>query len=78
MTDHMFVLDPPRRHWTIKMWSPWKCVCGVGGTGHNDEAAEYQYNLHLLGAWPAYMGWVPGTHPFITPDGRVVFVKDDE
>lgn len=73
MTDHMFVLNPPSR--SIRFWSPWKCVCGVGGTGADDQAAEYQYSLHLRGFWPAYTEpGVPGTEPVVV-DGKLMWVK---
>ena len=47
-----------------KFWSPWACLCGTGGTGYDDAAAENQYDLHMAGHWPAYIEPVPGAMPF--------------
>lgn len=73
MSDHMFVLNPPSRLPTF--WSPWKCVCGVGGTGGDDAGAEFQYRLHTAGLWPALtepVGKFSEAHVF---EGRTVWVQ---
>lgn len=70
----MFIPDPPSR--MPRFWSPWACVCGAGGTGADAAGAQHQYDLHMLGAWPALIEWAPGYHPFVTPDGTTVYVQD--
>lgn len=77
MAEHMFVLRPPSLGGMRGWWAPWKCICGVGGTGADDASAERQYERHVLGAWPAYSEWREGLHPFVMPDGETVWVHDD-
>jgi hypothetical protein len=43
---HLFILRPPR---SLALWSPWKCLCGFGQTGADDDAALAQYEAHV--AW---------------------------
>jgi hypothetical protein len=60
----MFVLDPPTAYPGLRCWSPWKCICGVGGTGADDAAAENQWDLHMAGHWPAFTQPGFGCEPF--------------
>ena len=71
----MFVLHPPTVGGRAGFWSPWKCVCGTGGTGGDVAGAEYQYRLHLAGLWPALIepaGGFTEAHIF---EGRTVWVR---
>jgi hypothetical protein len=72
MTEHMFVLNPPSR--TPRFWSPWQCICGVGGTGADEAGAENQYELHVAGYWPAFIEPVPGSEA-IEWKGKTLWVK---
>jgi hypothetical protein len=72
MTEHMFVLGHIGPGPTF--WSPWQCICGAGGTGADDAAAENQYDLHIAGFWPAFIEAIPESRP-IKWKGRTLWVK---
>ena len=72
--DHMFFCPPPNPYGLPLFWSAWKCLCGAGGTGADEEGAQRQYDLHLRGLWPAYIApGVPGTVP-VDVDGTTLWV----
>lgn len=63
MSDHLFVLNPPRSQ---PWWSPWSCLCGhASGTGYDDDAAAWQYELHLRGLWPAFYAEIPDSRAVV-------------
>jgi hypothetical protein len=71
--DHLFVLDPPSR-WP-RFWTPWACICGVGGTGADEAGATFQFELHVAGMYPALIEPAGAYTECHVVNGRTIWCK---